>query len=346
MSDLDDVDWDTFNTRLENLKQLLSPIRDALNEMGIPDYSEYKGSPSYFQRQWAISDSDDLTNPQIDVDLGGNCVAYKLDRVIDIVLMIQLSGSVGYVTWIELSLVEIAKSLFATAHFELESLEQRQKLNLESEQNLDDVIEDRVVKVISHMVTALPRLIMQAINRALLDGIQVYEKFDLERNLKLHWRNLQVSRNEVQTNTELKQYLDDMDQSIEEERKQSKHVDREAADKKLSILPKVYKRYCLHYKKAKQDYKREKTRYWKRFGQAKMEDWREEWSQQSRNYPNLDVRCVNHISSEEEIMPRELAYLHLGFVWDVGPDQMKRIIKRELKRQKETSLNPRSRTTD
>jgi len=137
MSGLDDFDWDTFNTRLENLKQLLSPIRDALTEMGIPDYSEYKGSPSYFQRHWAITDPDDLANPQIDVDLGGNCVAYKLDREIDIVLMIQLSGSVGYVTWVELSLVEIAKSLFATAHFELESPDQRQKLTLESEQNLE-----------------------------------------------------------------------------------------------------------------------------------------------------------------------------------------------------------------
>jgi len=60
---------------------------------------------------------------------------------------------------------------------------------------------------------------MQAINRAVLDGVQCWEKFDLERDLMLHWRNLQVPRGSVRTNTDLRNYLDEMDESIEIERK-------------------------------------------------------------------------------------------------------------------------------
>jgi len=102
----------------------------------------------------------------------------------------------------------------------------------------------------------------------------------------------------------------------------------------MDRLPQYYKHFCFHYGKAKRDYKKEKARYWKRIAQAKMADWRDEWAELSQKYKELRLEIVSHISSEEEIMPRQLAYLHLGYIFDVGPDQMRRIINKEINRQK------------
>ncbi|MDQ3821563.1 MAG: hypothetical protein M3362_28325 [Acidobacteriota bacterium] len=319
----DDSDFETFD-------RVLRLLREAVNEAGIKDHTEYPQSTAYFYRQWALNEEDWRKSFAVRREKGSEDFyeMYKFESSKDVILLIQ-HVNITFTTWHEISLFHIANLVFMVAEDELNKPEVEKIFDINSIEERDDAIDKAVKAVLRRLFWALTNLFFQATNRAIHDSVLSYIKTDLKHVYSLHWKKLEYPRNFEYLPHQLLETLNKPVTTIEDWRQRFIGNIREIPEPQLSQLPQRYKELSDAYRVAKKEHKQKKKKFLSASNRHTVAGWREQWKKEFVYYPDLYADCLMLICDDDMILPRQLAYQHLSFDWGYSPDHMRRIINKQ-----------------
>ncbi len=323
---------DKGDTQFAEYERIFRLLCEAVNESpSIKDYSEYHQSPAYFYRYWTINNEDDWQKSlTYRGNMGNNAFidVYKYEDSRDVILLIQHSQT-KFASWLEIPLFSVARLLFLTAKIEINKPELKRIFDLNSDQEKEEAIDNAVKAVLKRLFWALPRLILQATDRAIHDSILSYIKTDLERVYSLHWKKMELSRNHEYLPHDILNWLNGQIKAVEDWRQRFIGNIREIPEPELSELPQRYKELSAAYKIAKKEHGQKKEKYLAAENRRTLRDWREQWKKEFVYYPELYPDCLMLLCDEEIIKPHDIAFQHLSFDWGYSPDHIRRIIKEQ-----------------
>ncbi|HXD33684.1 MAG TPA: hypothetical protein VN643_21355 [Pyrinomonadaceae bacterium] len=293
-------------------------LKEAVDEAGIRDSSEYEGSPEYFARYWNIDPKykDQRTKwPERAWEV------FKVDYPDDVILLVQINRHTG-VLWIETGLYLTAIDLVRGAERILDAPDAHRVFKIESDKDRNEAIDFNVRSMLVNFINHLPPTLVKALEAAYEDSIQRQVKTSVEPFMRDHWRLIGIP--------------DDFNCLAAWERPSNASKLEEfrnifVGETKPEIpetLPQLYKELHLGYKAARKHHNESRDVFLASHRQGEGA-WHDYWDDNClKMFPNLAYYCLMMLCDEGHlengIVPRELAYKHLSFLYARSPEYLRK----------------------
>ncbi len=301
-------------------ERALRLLKEAVGLANIKDMSEYRHTPAYSVRYWAVLEEDrdnKMEWPKVRWDV----FKWELDR--DIILCIQIHRTEG-VVWVETSLHRTAVDLLRGAQEILQAPDAVKLVDFSNSEQREEAIDYNVRSTLLNYIHHLPLMLAQATARAYEDSIQHQIKTSIEPALREHWQNTGLPK-DFDFMSYWKRYS--YGEQLEEFRKVFIGAKKTPIpEHELSTLPKQYEELRLLYRKAKKYHDETKELFLAARNRNNINAWRSRWEEDCTTmFPTLYYVPLMMIC-DGGYQGRELAYQHLAYKYGRGPEYIRTLI--------------------